>query len=151
MTIPTDFRTQSKTIGGVGITHPIYVFKINLDRLRSELIGPNTNQRDVTQLHPDMYNSSPDRGLASSLIHQRNNIGWLATMFPGVNIDINDDGTITAYGEQANYLKRKFADVANPSLTLINFAPYISADTVAVIIGGVTCGGSAYSTINGHF
>lgn len=127
MTYPTEFRTQTKTVGPTQITHPIYTFKVNLDRLRNEVVGPNTNQKSVNLLHPDMHQTSPDRAQSQMAQHQKSNIAWLPSLFPGTNFDINDDGTITAYGQQAAYLKQTYADVENPLLTLINSPPYTSA------------------------
>lgn len=127
MTYPTEFRTQAKTVGPTQIKHPIYTFRVNLDRLRNEAVGPNTNQKSVNLLHPDMHTSSPDQGRTNAAQHQRSNIAVLPGLFPGVRFDINDDGTITAYGQQAVYLKTTFADVENPLLTLTNSAPYTSA------------------------
>lgn len=127
MTYPTEFRTQAKTVGPTGITHPIYTFKVNLDRLSNEAVGPNTNQKSVNLLHPDMHTSSPDQGRTNAAQHQKSNIAWLPSLFPGTSFDINDDGTITVYGQQAVYLKKTYADVENPLLTLTNSPPYTSA------------------------
>lgn len=127
MTFPTEFRTNTKEVGKSGVTHPIYTFRVNLDRLTNERVGPNTNSRNVGVLHPDMHVNSPDLGRAQAAQHQTGNVSWLPTLFPGMNIDINDDGTITAYGQQAVYLKKTYADVENPLLTLTNSPPYTSA------------------------
>lgn len=124
MTYPTEFRTQAKTVGSTSIKHPIYTFKVNLDRLSSEKVGPNTNQQSVNLLHPSLHQTSPDRGRTEAAQHAKSNIAWIPSLFPGVNFDINDDGTITAYGQQAVYLKKTYADVENPLLTLTNSAPY---------------------------
>lgn len=127
MTIPTEYRSQTKTIGDSNIKHPIYTFTVNLDRLLSEKIGPNTNVRSVNVLHPDMYSNSPDSGRTSAANHATGNVSFMSCLFPGMHIDINDNGTITAYGAQAVYLKKTYADVENPLLTLTNSAPYTSA------------------------
>jgi hypothetical protein len=127
MTYPTEFRTQSKTIGSSAILHPIYVFSISLDRLKSETFGPNTNSRSVNLLHPDLSNQSPDYG--NTLLSGHDLVkkhSWIAGFLRAENIDINDDGTITAYGQKGQYLKERFADVANPILTVLNYAPYTS-------------------------
>lgn len=126
MTIPSDFRATSATIGSSAITHPIYTFTINLDRLKSETVGPSTNQRTGTVLHPDSYQKSPDRSQAMISQHAAGNISLIPTLL-GANIQMNDNGTITAYGQHAVYLKKTYADVANPLLTLTNSAPYTSA------------------------
>lgn len=128
MTYPSEFRSNNKTVGDNGIKHPIYTFTVNLDRLKDEKFGPNTNQKSVNLLHPDMSNQSPDYG--RTLLGRTEGVAkhsWLPGFLVGQNIDINDDGTITAYGQQAVYLKKTYADVANPLLTLTNDPPYTSA------------------------
>ena len=128
MTYPNEFRTQEKVVGDSVIKHPIYTFSVNLSRMFNEKFGPNTNQADVNLLHPDMCVSSPDYG--RSLLSAHDGVAkhtWLPGFLTGENIDINDDGTITAYGMKAVYLKKTYADVANPILTLINDPPYTSA------------------------
>jgi hypothetical protein len=126
MTYPTEFREENKKTGATAIKHPIYKFKVNLNRLRNEAVGPVTNQRSVNLLHPDMHDNSPDRGRTNAAEHQKQYHAWLPSLFPGKNIDIKDDGTIVAYGAEAVYLKKTYADVANPLLTLVNSAPYTS-------------------------
>lgn len=126
MAIPGEYYDESKTIGSSAIKHPIYTFAVNLDRLKSELIGPNTNQSSQAVLHPDRYDSSADRGIENSAQHQTQNTSWLPGFLRGDNVVIHDNGTITAYGQKAVYLKKTYADVANPLLTLTNSAPYTS-------------------------
>lgn len=127
MTYPSEFRTQTKTVGDSGIKHPIYTFRVNLDWQKSELIGPNTNQRDVTVLHPDRYTQSPDYGRGLINDHFTGRVTWLPGFLQGENIDINDDGTITAYGQKAVYLYQNYTTGTNPLLTLTNDPPYTSA------------------------
>lgn len=127
MTIPTDFNDNATTIGSENIKHPIYTFRVVLDRLRNENVGPNTNSRSVNLLHPDMYDSSANRGRTNSANHQTQ----FSSFFPGLtgseNIRQNDDGTFTAYGSKAAYLKKTYVDIANPLLEITNDAPYTSA------------------------
>lgn len=127
MAIPSEYYTETKTVGNSSITHPIYTFTVNLDRLKQETFGPNTNQSNVAVLHPDRYDSSADRGAANTEYHQRGNISFIPGFLRGENIVVHDNGTITAYGQKAIYLKQNYADVANPLLTLTNSAPYTSA------------------------
>lgn len=145
MTFPTEFNTQTKTIGDSNIKHPIYTFTVNLDRLLSEKIGPNTNLRDTSILHPDMYTGSADLGRSSSMNHANGNSSLLPGFLRGENIIVNNDGTITAYGNKALYLKKTFADVANPCLTVTSTRTYADASDTFVITatGGVSCAGSA--------
>ena len=127
MTIPAEYQSEAKTIGNSAILHPIYSFTVNLDRLRNEKFGPNTNQSNVSVLHPDMYDSSADRGRTNAAQHQANFTSLIPGFLLGENVIIHDNGTITAYGQKAVYLKKTYADVENPLLTLTNSAPYTSA------------------------
>jgi hypothetical protein len=124
MTYPTEFLSQAKTIGPTALKHPIYTFKVNLDLQRSESIGPNTNQRDVNLLHPDQHQTSPDLGRSQNTVRRLQNISWLPGMLAAGNVYINDDGTITAYGQAGQYLRENFTTGTYPLLTLTNAAPY---------------------------
>jgi hypothetical protein len=76
--------------------------------------------------HPDMYDSSPDRGLTHANQHQNLFQPFLPGYLRDQNIVRNDSGTFTAYGQLAVYLKTKYADIANPYLVVTNSAPYTS-------------------------
>ncbi len=148
MTLPTDFRSNIKVVGDSAIKHPIYVFRVNLDRLNSEKIGPKTNSSSVNLLHPDMSNQSADYG--RTLLSAHDGVAkhsWLPGFLRGQNIDINDDGTITAYGQQAVYLKKNYGNTENPVLTIINHSPYTSTslNQVRSVIsrGGIKGAGTA--------
>jgi hypothetical protein len=127
MTYPSEFRTQTKTIGSTAIKHPIYTFRVNLGRQATERIGPNTNQSTAHVLHPDSYNQSPDYGRTLVDAHFTGNVSWLPGFLQGENIDINNNGTITAYGQKAVYLNQNYTSGDFPLLTLTNSAPYTSA------------------------
>ena len=148
MTFPTEHRTNIKTVGDSGIKHPIYVFQISLDRLKDEKFGPKTNSRTVNVLHPAMSNKSADYG--RTLLSGHDSVSkhsWLPGFLTGQNIDINDDGTITAYGQQASYLKKNYVDVENPILTIVNNPPYTSTSLTQVVSilsrGGIKAAGAA--------
>ena len=100
--------------------HPIVTFTVNLDRLRNEKIGPNTNQANVNLLHPDMHDNSPDRGRTNSNQHTVQKSTWLPGFLCGENIIQNDDGTITAYGMKAQYLRETYATGDAPLLTVVS-------------------------------
>lgn len=127
MTYPSEFRSSAKTVGSSAIKHPIYTFRVNLDLYKTESIGPNTNQREVTVLHPDSYVQSPDYGRTLKDPRNLHRISWIPGMLAAGNLDINDDGTITAYGQQGKYLLDTYTTGTNPLLTLTNSAPYTSA------------------------
>ena len=127
MTFPTQFNTQAKTIGSSKIKHPIYSFTVNLARFPSELIGPNTNQSSQGVLSPDAYQTDTNNGRTEAASRK----ALISTYLPGLlqaeNVFINDDGTITAYGMKGYYIKKTYADCANPWLTVTNSPPYTSA------------------------
>lgn len=126
MTIPSEYRSTNVTVGDSAIKHPIYTFRVNLDRNTSESVGPNTNLRSGTVLHPDMHCTSADRGVTRAAQHKAGNVSLIPGFLRGENVVVNDDATITAYGQKAIYLKQTYADVDNPLLTLTNSAPYTS-------------------------
>jgi len=103
------------TIGSTDITHPIITFKVSLDRLRDEQIGPNTNAKSVNLLHPDLHDE-PDRGRVNSVNHDTQKISWLPGFLAAENIFENDDGTFTAHGQKATYLLNTYTTGANPLL-----------------------------------
>lgn len=112
---------MATTIGDTNITHPIITFKIKLDRHSSEKIGPNTNSRNVNLLHPDMHDGSPDRGYINSLEHAKQSISWLSGFLAAENLNLGDDLKFTAYGQKATYLKKTYADVAEPYLEVVTY------------------------------
>jgi hypothetical protein len=126
MTIPTDLPDNLDTIGSSDMKHPIITFQVVMKRQLQETFGPITNSRNVTVLHPDMYDSSPDRGRSHANQHET----LFQPLLPGYlrdqNIVRNDDGTFTAYGQLAVYLKKNYADIDNPYLVITNSAPYTS-------------------------
>jgi hypothetical protein len=132
MTYPTEFRNEAKTVGDSvsdngltpNMTHPVYSFVVNLDLTTTEVIGPVTNQLTVTVLHPDMYQSSPDLGAAQRAVRTLQRYSWFPGLLASGNLDIKDDGTITAWGAQGKYLKDTYTTGVNPLLTLTNDAPY---------------------------
>src|SRR5436305_1451115 len=120
MTYPTEFYPQAVTVGPTQIKHPIYTFRVNLDLASSEAIGPITNQRQVTVLHPDQNVNSPDYGRTLTAPRHLHRLTWLPGLLASGNIEVNDDGTITAYGAQAKYLLDTYTTGTNPLLTLTN-------------------------------
>lgn len=126
MAIPADFNDNATTVGSENIKHPIYTFRFKLDRLKSENIGPNTNSRSVNVLHPDMHDNSPDRGTSHAANHQTQFVTFLPGLTAGENLRFNDNGTFTAYGSKAAYLKKNYVDIAEPILEITNSAPYTS-------------------------
>ena len=127
MTIPTDYEDNAATIGSNNIKHPIITFRVSMARRAEETVGPITNARTGNVLHPDMYNSSSDSGRTNAAQHESQFQPYIPGFLNGSNIVRNNDGTFTAYGQQAYYLKKQYADIDNPLLIVTNDPPYTSA------------------------
>lgn len=127
MAIPSEYNDNAGVIGSSDITHPIYTFKVLMNRQRNETIGPITNAKSVNLLHPDMHDNSPDRGVINAANHQTQFQPFIPGKLRGQNIVRNDDGTFTAYGQLGTYLKTQYADIANPLLEVQNSPPYFTA------------------------
>lgn len=126
MAIPTEYNDNASYVGGTNIKHPIITFKVLMVRQAQESIGPITNLKTGTVLHPDMHDNDPDRGRTNSANHQTQFQPFIPSTVAG-NIVRNDDGTFTAYGQVAYYLKTEYADIANPLLEVQNAEPFTSA------------------------
>ena len=127
MTFPTEHGDNATSIGPTNIKHPIITFRVLMNRRFAEDIGPKTNSKSVNLLHPDMHDSSPDRGRTNSNNHETQFQPFIPGILNASNIVRNDDGTFTAYGQQAVYLKTQYADIVNPVLEVQNAAPFTSA------------------------
>lgn len=126
MAIPTEYQDSVASVGDTNIKHPIYTFRVLLQRHRDEKFGPITNQVESDVLHPDMHDNSPDRGRTNSENHETQYHPFLPGLLRGENIVRNDDGTFTVYGQQGTYLKEQYVDIAKPLLELVNSPPYTS-------------------------
>jgi len=127
MAIPSEYNDKAASVGCSNIKHPIYTFKVLMNKRREETIGPLTNAKSVNLLHPDMHVNSPDEGRANEANHETQFRPFIPGFLRGQNITRNDDGTFTAYGQLGTYLKTQYADIDNPLLELQNSAPYTSA------------------------
>ena len=127
MTIPTDYEDNASSIGSTNIKHPIITFRVVMTRQAQETIGPVTNARTGNVLHPDAYQTSGDLGRTHAAQHENQFQPNIPGFLRGSNIVRNDDGTFTAYGQQASYLKTQYADIANPLLVITNSPPYTTA------------------------
>lgn len=124
MAFPTEFDDNAASVGSTNIKHPIITFRVLMNRQSQEAIGPITNQKNVTMLHPDMHDNDADRGRLNSENHETQFRPYIPGFLRGSNIVRNDNGTFTAYGQQAVYLKQQYADIANPLLEVTNTAPF---------------------------
>lgn len=127
MAIPTEYNDNAAVVGCTNIKHPIITFKVLMKRQAEETIGPVTNAKTGTVLHPDMHVNDADMGRTNAANHETQFSPLLPGYLRGQNIVRNDDGTITAYGKLASYLKTEYADIANPLLEVQNSPPYTSA------------------------
>ena len=127
MTIPSDYQTDQQYTSATNLLHPIITFRVVLNRQAQESVGPITNSRTGTVLHPDAYQSSGDLGRTNAAQHEAQFRQLLPGLLGGSNITHNDDGTFTVTGRQAVYLKTQYADIDNPLLVVINDPPYTSA------------------------
>lgn len=126
MAFPTEFDDNATSVGSTNIKHPIITFKVLMNRRLNEDIGPITNVKSTSLLHPDQHDNSPDRGRTNSQNHETQFQPFIPGFLRGNNIVRNDDGTFTAYGQQAVYLKTQYADIANPLLEVQNSPPFTS-------------------------
>lgn len=124
MAFPTEFDDNVASVGSTNIKHPIITFRVLMDRQSQEAIGPITNQKNVSMLHPDMHDNSADRGRLNSENHKAQYHPYIPGFLRGSNIVRNDNGTFTVYGQQAVYLKQQYADIANPLLEVTNSPPF---------------------------
>lgn len=120
MTIPTEYQDNLDQIGPSSLQHPVYVFRVKLNRPTTQKIGPVTNSRNVTTLHPDMHDSSADRGRVNAAQHDAQKLAFLPGLLASGGILRNDDETFTAYGAQAVYLRQTYVDGPEQLLELVS-------------------------------
>lgn len=100
-------------------THPVITFSVNLDLNQSEPFGPKTNLSTVAILHPDMHDTSADRGRTNKGYHKDQITTFIPGILCGENVVKNDDGTFTAYGQKATYIKNTYTTGTNPLLSVV--------------------------------
>lgn len=98
--------------------HPIITFAVNLGRFTEETVGPNTNSKSVNLLHPDMHDNSADRGRTNAANHQTQFSSHFPGLTAGENRKLADEGSFTAYGQRASYLKKVYTTGTNPLLSV---------------------------------
>lgn len=99
---------------------PIITFSVLLDRNRQESVGPVTNPNNTAILHPDRHDNDQDRGYANEVQHDSLKSTYMPGFLAGENVVLNNDGTITAYGLKAQYLKNTYTTGSNPLLEVVS-------------------------------
>ncbi|MHA1949716.1 MAG: hypothetical protein ACW99G_06970 [Candidatus Thorarchaeota archaeon] len=86
------------------VSHPVFNFRVNLELLSTEKIGPKTNSINVGMLHPTRHQDDQD----NAVVEQSNFKDTRSTWKPGVlgmNGAYKDGDTFTAYGVKGLYLR----------------------------------------------
>lgn len=79
-------------------TWPVYTFKVNL-------IDPRRNSWSL----PSNTQPEGNETVSEASVIPSTFTGWLAQLLPGFEfITLHQDGTFTAYGQQAAYLKKTY-------------------------------------------
>ena len=125
---PSNQLTQEQEyVSATNLKHPIITFRLALTRQLQESNGPITNSSTGTVLTPGAYQTSGDLGRSQAAQTQNQFSPVLPGFLRGSNVVHNLDGTFTVTGQQAVYLKKQYADIANPLLVVTNSAPYTTA------------------------
>jgi hypothetical protein len=74
----------------------------------------------VSYLHPDRCDNDQDRAI-SAAAHRASNVSvYLPGYLSGENVTKNHDGTFTAYGMKAKYMKDNYTTGTNPLLAIVS-------------------------------
>ena len=88
---------------------PEITFRVNLELLSTEAIGPLTNERNPSILHPTQHVESPDRGRTDKAYLKNTRVAYIPGLTAAVNRELRQGETFTAYGQQAIYIRDQFA------------------------------------------
>lgn len=107
MAIPSEYETPRTNAGATNMSHPVETITVYTGRYREESIGPITNLKTGTVLHPDMHDSDPDRGRANIGEHAKQMSTWVPGLTGGDNLVLKGGvvETATLQGLQAVYIK----------------------------------------------
>ena len=94
--------------------YPTITFRVNLELKSEEQIGPNTNEKDVSILHPDLHQNSADRGRLEKSNRVNTRSSWNPGLLGAKNWALKDGDEFTQHGQQALYTRDTYA---------IGFAP----------------------------
>lgn len=128
MAIPSEYNDHEMYVGATNRSnHQVVGFYPHLVRRQEETIGPLTNQKTGTVLHPDMHDSDPDRGRVNAAQHD----AQISTFLPGLSAGENIvrkgnlpiiDQVAYAYGEAGVYIDQNYGEIANAPLHTDNLA-----------------------------
>ena len=109
MAIPSEYNDRPTTTGATNMSHPVYNLVAHMIRNDQESIGPLTNLKTGTVLHPDMHQSDPDLGRACAARHEHQFSTWVPGLLAGSNAVIKNGEvrTAEAQGAQGTY----FSDI----------------------------------------
>lgn len=130
MAIPSEYYTeqnQTSISGTTNMSHPRAIFYPYVARHKEESIGPLTNLRTGTVLHPDMHDTDPDRGRTNAAQHEHQFSTWLPGRSAAENIVVKGQhmatfeefvGTLLyADGDEARYVMDMYhSAIGSPDL-----------------------------------
>lgn len=114
----------------VNYVNPVVAVYATLNLNANEVIGPKTNSKTTGIFHPDMSQTSPDRGKTEKATRANQRSTWLPTKL-GTNIELKNSEyipsgiltppTIGMYfqGEEGQYIKNKYASEISPDYPTI--------------------------------
>ena len=133
MAIPSEYDESPLYSGATNMNTPVYGIYGLIRRNQEESVGPITNLRTGTVLHPDMHDTDPDRGRTNAAQHQRQFSTFLPGEKCGSNFVRRGDATssldelmkniVYIEGEAGTYMKAQYYDnQSNPVVVAIKFA-----------------------------
>ena len=98
--------------------NPVINATANVGISNQEDIGPKTNSKSVRMLHPDMHQTSPDRGRDELAAHAKLKSVWLPDKKLN-NIELKNNQALRnpLEGENGQYVKERYAKTVNDEAT----------------------------------
>lgn len=98
--------------------NPVINATAHIDTLNQEKIGPKTNSRTVRLLHPDMHQTSPDRGRTEIANRPTLKSIWLPDKkLNNINLKNSQALSNALEGENGQYVKERYAKTVNNEAT----------------------------------
>lgn len=98
---------------------PEITFRVNLELNSTELLGPKTNSRSPSILHPDRHDNDQDRAVSNMANHKDLRSTWIPGLSAANNRALKDGDTFTEYGLTALYIKNRYTTGDNPLLEVV--------------------------------